>query len=40
MREAQKTYFKVRSDEHLKNAKRLEREVDRWITGQQEMKFS
>ena len=40
MRYAQKLYFKVRSDEHLKRAKRLEREVDAWVDGQQEMPFS
>ena len=40
MRYAQKLYFKVRSDEHLKRAKRLERAVDAWVDLQQEIPFS
>jgi len=40
MRESQKRYFKTRSHEHLESAKRLEREVDRWVSGQQEIPFS
>jgi len=33
LRVAQKTYFKTRDNSWLNQSKKLEREVDAWITG-------